>query len=259
MRGLRFFRMLVRLLPLDFREAHGRDMEQVFRDTYADRAGGRIRVFRFWTRTIVDVVRIAPAQHGEALLQDIRYAVRSFLRAPAFTLAAVLTVALGIGAVTAMFAVVNTVLLQPLGYHQPERVLIVWARGPASPRTWLSPPELVDIRQRVPALPHVAGLTDLEVALTGCGVPEQLHALAASACRSRRDHPAPSRSTVGARRADNVGRGADDHARDRRRDMDSGPSRLTRVTGRAAARRVTSRASRSRPSGSHLRMPAPVP
>ena len=107
-------------------------------------------------------------------MRDVRYALRSFLRSPSFSLAAILTMAIGIGATTGVFAVVNAVLLRPLPYDDPTKVMLLWARMPDGSRTWLSPPEADDIRQAVPALVSVAGLTDMKLGLTGSGAPEEL-------------------------------------------------------------------------------------
>src|SRR5687767_12259266 len=117
----------------------------------------------------------------EPLMRDVRYAIRTFLRAPGFFAAAIFTMALGIGATTAVFAVVNAVLLRPLPYKDPSRVMLLWAVMPDGSRTWLAPPEIDDIRAGVPALEAVAGLTDLRFGLTGSGSPEELAVVGVSA------------------------------------------------------------------------------
>ena len=174
MRSTRFFRALLRLLPFEIREAHGRDMEQAFRDGYRERGRG------FWLSVVLDILRIAPRQHAEALAQDLRYAARTFRGAPAFSLTAILTIGLAIGAVTTVFAVIDAVILRPLPFSRPQEVGIVWAVDPESRRTWLSMPELDDVRERVPALQTVAGVTDMRLALTGAGDPEELSAAGVS-------------------------------------------------------------------------------
>ena len=175
------FRWLLRLLPRETREAHGTEMSQVLGDSLADVPRNPVARLRFWVSAVADILRVAPAAHLEILMRDIRYAIRTFLRAPGFSAAAILTMALGIGATTAVFAVVDAVLLRPLPYRDPSRVMLLWATQPDGTRTWLAPPELDDIRQRVPALSAVAGLTDMRFGLTGAGVPEELQVVGVSA------------------------------------------------------------------------------
>jgi putative ABC transport system permease protein len=83
--------------------------------------------------------------------QDLRYALRLFVKNPAFTLITILTLAVGIGANSAIFSVVNTVLLKPLPYPHPERLIKVWTRftgiGLPNDLNWFSPPEFHDLQQ----------------------------------------------------------------------------------------------------------------
>jgi predicted permease len=85
----------------------------------------------------------------ETLLQDLRYGARMLLKRPGFTLAAVLTLALGIGASTAMFMIVHGVLLRPLDYPKPDQLMYLTAEAPAigSARNALSVPEYTEFRQ----------------------------------------------------------------------------------------------------------------
>jgi len=82
------------------------------------------------------------------MLADIRYALRGFLRAPLFAVVAVLSLAIGIGANSAIFSVVNALLLSPLPYPDPDRLVILWLRSPGIniPQDWPSPGQYIDIQ-----------------------------------------------------------------------------------------------------------------
>jgi putative ABC transport system permease protein len=115
------------------------------------------------------------------LFADLRYAVRTLLRSPGFTVVAVLTLALGIGANTAIFSVVNAVLLRPLSYHKPEQLVALRAKLTGSHGDDLmSAPEYQDLRREVPALDDVAAIWPISVNLTGAGRPERIQAAAVS-------------------------------------------------------------------------------
>jgi hypothetical protein len=80
----------------------------------------------------------------EAFLKDLKYSVRMFLQAPGFTLAAIAALALGIGANTAIFSVVNTVLLKPLTYPDPDRIVQFLLTSPQGRGPGASVPKFAD-------------------------------------------------------------------------------------------------------------------
>ena len=102
------------------------------------------------------------------LRQDLRHSVRSLLRAPAFTVITILTLALGIGANTAIFSIVNGVILRPLGYPQPEQLMYLTTQFPAFGflQFWVSPPEYFEFRELNQSFSAVGAFTTGEVNLT---------------------------------------------------------------------------------------------
>jgi len=111
----------------------------------------------------------------EGFLSDLRYGVRMLRTSPGFTAVAVLTVALGIGANTAMFSVVEGVLLSPLQYFQPDRLVMVWENNPRFPRVWVSYPNFLDWQRTARSFQQMAAGMEQGVDLTAPGIPEHLN------------------------------------------------------------------------------------
>jgi putative ABC transport system permease protein len=101
-------------------------------------------------------------------LADLRRAGRGLVRTPAFTLTAVATLALGIGAASAMFSVVDAVLLRPLPYAKPESRVVLWSRWEGFDKTWLSEAEVLDYA-KLPSVEQVAAWSGGQANLTGDG------------------------------------------------------------------------------------------
>ena len=89
----------------------------------------------------------------DSLLRDIRQAARNLVRTPGFALVTILTLALGIGANTAIFSVVNAVILRPLGYPEPDRLIYISSQFPQMgfDQFWMSPPEFLEFQERTRA------------------------------------------------------------------------------------------------------------
>ena len=113
----------------------------------------------------------------DPLFQDVRYALRTRRRTPLFTLTMLATLAVGIGANAAIFSFVDTLLLRPLPYAEPERLVTVWqdfsaTGGPA--QEWFTPPDYRDVRDRAGSLDLVSPYVGWNPSLTGTGEPERL-------------------------------------------------------------------------------------
>jgi putative ABC transport system permease protein len=118
----------------------------------------------------------------DTLWLDLRYALRSLARSPGFALVAALTLALGIGANTAIFSVVYSVLLRPLAYQQPEQLVSIRAgfAGTGAKDVPSSQPEYQDYLREVPALQDLAAVYPININFTGLGEPQRIQAAVVS-------------------------------------------------------------------------------
>ncbi|HVG22311.1 MAG TPA: ABC transporter permease [Blastocatellia bacterium] len=119
----------------------------------------------------------------ETLLQDLRYGIRMLAKKPAFTAVAVLALALGIGANTAIFSVVNTVLLKPLPFKDPDQLMMVWEDNTklGFPKDTPAPANFVDWKDQNQVFDGMAAIATQTFNLTGVGEPEKLEGLRVSA------------------------------------------------------------------------------
>ena len=184
--------LLRALAPADVRESLLADLDEGFERQLRDRGARRARRWyrRQAIRGAMPLMRMrwrqrhvpSPTQERsmtpfEALTRDLRYAVRLLWKSPAFTLPAILTLALGLGATTAIFSVVHAALLTPLPYPSPGGIVMVWqdmrARGGPA-QEWATPGNLVDWSAETRLFNSVASIRQLGATLTGTGEPEML-------------------------------------------------------------------------------------
>ncbi|MGE3527051.1 MAG: ABC transporter permease, partial [Gemmatimonadales bacterium] len=191
--GERAYRLLLRLYPRSFRESYEVELLQSWRDLSGEpRHRSLAGRFRFWRFLIQDVLASAPAQRtpsGPAraprsrstpasepimrdLILDLKSAIRAYRRTPGFTAAAILTLALGIGANTAVFSAVNGVLLKAVPVADADRLTFITREGD------VSIPDGLDWRERSRSYESIAlFLRNWAFTLTGQGEPQQLRGM----------------------------------------------------------------------------------
>jgi predicted permease len=203
------YRALLRLYPRDFRDEFGDAMVEFFRDRMATaRRGPRaFATLRLWWLVALDLARNAlPARIDSAarvirmwvvqrqaplsapslgqlrqedrvfgtVMQDLRFALRGMRHAPAFSLTVLATLAIGIGASVTIFSVVNGVLLKPLPYPEPQRIVRLQQLDPYST---VSEPEFVDYKREAKSIGRLAAYRVAPVTLGGTeGEPERVRA-----------------------------------------------------------------------------------
>ena len=108
------------------------------------------------------------------MFQDLKFTLRSFRKRPTLTLAILFTLALGIGANSVMFTVVDTVLLRTLPFHEPDRLVNIWNRYDAN-ETHSSPPDYIDRRDQSEVIEALTAISPSQMNLLGGDEPEQVH------------------------------------------------------------------------------------
>jgi len=114
-------------------------------------------------------------------VQDVRFSLRALRKSPGFSLVAVITLALGIGATVATFSVVNTVLLRPFAFSHPEKLLWIYSERSDNPRTNFSLPEYCDYRDQTTSFEGLAGVASFNPSFADSGPPERVQGVRMSA------------------------------------------------------------------------------
>src|SRR5262245_29329150 len=164
----RVFKTLIRLLPAEFRGDYEREMATTFRAERRD-ADCVASLTRVWLSTIADVFRTAPAEHRDILRRDLAYTIRMLARRPALTFTAVFTLALGVGANTAIFSVVNGVLFAPFDYRDADELVLVEEQSAGREPGMTGYPTYADLRNGNLTIQSMSALTGWAATLTGDG------------------------------------------------------------------------------------------
>jgi putative ABC transport system permease protein len=197
------YRLLLLAFPRRVRDEYGEEMVRMFDAQLRTARASGSSPMRLWLAAAVDAVvhgfaeryaggsdRPHEAIHGrgrwrsvmESVRLDLRYAVRLFLAQPGPTLVAILTLALGIGANTAIFSAVDSILLRPLPYDDPDRLVMVWEKRQTEGvfDNVVAPADYLDWEKMNTAFESIAGVLTLTADLTGSGEPERLAAAGVS-------------------------------------------------------------------------------
>ena len=193
----RLYRLLLLAFPARVRREFGGEMRRMFEDQLEAASRDGEKRTRLWTAAAADALwhggaeRLRPVVGGlkaaalgtkrwrwwvQALRSDIRYAIRMLLKRPAIALIAIVTLALGIGANTAIFSAVNAVLIRPLPYPEPERLVTIWERRTAegTDDNVVSPADFYDWARMQSSFSAIAAYSSSSGDLTGVGEPVRL-------------------------------------------------------------------------------------
>jgi predicted permease len=174
------YRALLVLYPASFRRQYGAEMLGIF-DRRRREAGSWLGVAAFWMGTVCEVAGNAAAVHWDLLRQDLRYTARTLRRAPGFAATVLVVVALGVGANTAAFTVTDFVLVRPLPFREPERLVKVWEKRPGYTLMEPSPANYRDWKRMSTAFEGMGAFSGIAVNMVSEGGPVRLEGAAVTA------------------------------------------------------------------------------
>ena len=175
------YRALLLLYPSSFRGQYGQEMSAVFARRLKT-VSNPLAWLLLWMETLLDVFVTAVQTHWDLLVQDVRYAFRAVRRAPGFAITVVLVAAIGVGATTAAYTLIDHVLIRPLPFPQPERLVKVWEDMLGSyDEMEPSPANYRDWKQMSTSFSAMGAWRGLSVSMVGAGRPEQVDGVAMTA------------------------------------------------------------------------------
>jgi putative ABC transport system permease protein len=178
---MRLYRALLRLYPGFFRAEYQDELCRAFAARAAE-FHGPLRPIAIVLAALADVVPNAFAAHGDVLRQDLVYAARSLRRMPGFALTAILVVALGVGANTAVFSIADLVFVRPLPFSDPDQLVKLWqgTRGVPGNANQASPANYRDWRTMASSFSGMGAYWSNAANLVGTSEPRRLEALRAT-------------------------------------------------------------------------------
>jgi putative ABC transport system permease protein len=168
------YRLLLHLYPSSFRAEYGEEMLAIFAGRWRAASGALARL-ALLAGAVADVVPNALRAHADLLRQDARYTLRTMARSPGFAATALVVTALGIGATTATFSIADHVLLRPLPYRDPDRIVKLWqesSRGTS--RGEFSASNYRDWKRRARSFEAMGAYRPLAANLVGQGEPARV-------------------------------------------------------------------------------------
>ncbi|HTW66473.1 MAG TPA: ABC transporter permease [Bryobacteraceae bacterium] len=171
---MHFYGLLLHVYPASFRAEYGEEMRAIFARAREENRGFHVVVF--WVATVFEVLSNGLAAHWDVLNQDLRYSARTLARAPGFAFTAVTVAALGIGGATAAYTLIDYVLIRPLPFTEPNRLVNIWETVPSSHlgELELSPPNYRDYRKAATSFSSFGVFAGVAANLTGAGEPQRV-------------------------------------------------------------------------------------
>lgn len=173
--AVRLYQLLLYLLPKSFRLEYGGEMAAIFSDRHADEQAAHMRL---WAESVTDVLATAVREHKRILSFDLNFAARSLRRSPAYAALVIITIALGIGANTAIFTVVDHTLLRPLPFKAPDSLVKVWEKAPMRGygQVQPTPANYLDWKRQAQSFEAMAAYFTVANNVTGLGRPQNVSA-----------------------------------------------------------------------------------